>query len=85
MSEVLEKSKHFPKVAVQLIKVGEETGRLDEMMQRIATICDSQVKVVLQRLVGLVEPVLIIGMGIIVAGIIVSILTAVLSVNELVF
>ena len=85
MSEVFMNSKHFPQVAAHMIKVGEESGRLDDMMQRIAELCDSQVKVALQRLVSLVEPVLVIGLGVLVAGIIVSILTAVLSVNELVF
>jgi len=67
-----------------MIRVGEESGKLDEMMQRIAEICDNEAKVALQRLVGLMEPMLIIGLGIIVAGIIVSILTAVLSINDLV-
>ena len=85
MSEVLGERGNFPGLAVHMIRVGEESGKLDEMMQRIAEICESDAKVALQRLVGLMEPVLIIGLGIIVAGIIVSILSAVLSINDLVF
>ena len=74
----------FPQLAVHLFMVGEESGQLEQMTGRVAKIYENEVKTALQRLIGLIEPVLIIGLGIIVAVIILSVLSAVLSVNELV-
>jgi general secretion pathway protein F len=85
MSDALLEKGLFPKMAMQMIKMGEETGRLEEMLLRVATIYDKQLKVSIQRLLALLEPVLIITLGLMIAGIIVSILLAILSVNDLAF
>lgn len=83
MSEALSKQNLFPKLAVQMIKMGEETGRLEEMLMRVAVIYDKQLKTTIQRMLALLEPALIITLGLMIAGIIVSILLAILSVNDL--
>ncbi len=83
MSEALAKHELFPKLAVQMIKMGEETGRLEEMLMRVAVIYDKQLKTTIQRMLALLEPALIISLGLMIAGIIVSILLAILSVNDL--
>lgn len=83
MSEALSKQNLFPKLAVQMIKMGEETGRLEEMLLRVAVIYDKQLKTTIQRMLALLEPALIISLGLMIAGIIVSILLAILSVNDL--
>lgn len=83
MSEALSKQNLFPKLAVQMIKMGEETGRLEEMLMRVAVIYDKQLKTTIQRMLALLEPALIISLGLMIAGIIVSILLAILSVNDL--
>jgi general secretion pathway protein F len=75
----------FPDLAVDLIRVGEETGDLEAMLRRIAEIHDDSVERRLAHLVALLVPVLTIGLGVIIAGVIVSILVAVLSINQLVF
>ncbi|MFZ2171996.1 MAG: type II secretion system F family protein [Methylococcaceae bacterium] len=75
----------FPKMAMQMVKMGEETGRLEEMLLRVATIYDKQLRVAIQRLLAFLEPALIITLGLMIAGIIVSILLAILSVNDLAF
>ncbi len=85
MSDALKKSQSFPKLAIQMIKMGEETGRLEEMLLRIADIYDKQLRTSIQRMLALLEPVLIITLGLMIAGIIVSILLAILSVNDLAF
>ncbi|MGR9086979.1 MAG: type II secretion system F family protein, partial [Gammaproteobacteria bacterium] len=85
MSDALVKTGIFPKMAVQMIKMGEETGHLEEMLMRVAEIYDKQLKVAIQRLLALLEPALIITLGLMIAGIIVSILLAILSVNDLAF
>ncbi len=85
MSEVMIKSAVFPKMALQMMKLGEETGKLEEMLLRIAAIYDKQLRTSIQRMLALLEPVLIISLGFMIAGIIVSILLAILSVNDLAF
>ncbi len=75
----------FPKMALQMIKMGEETGRLEEMLLRVAAIYDKQLKISITRFLALLEPALIITLGLMIAGIIVSILMAILSVNDLAF
>ncbi len=85
LSGPLIESQLFPKMAIQMIKLGEETGKLEEMLEKVATVYDKEVKVAIQRVLSLIEPVLIIGLGILVAGIIVSVLMAILSVNDLAF
>ncbi|MFA5984563.1 MAG: type II secretion system F family protein [Methylococcaceae bacterium] len=83
MSDALLEKGIFPKMAMQMIKMGEETGRLEEMLMRVANMYDKQLKVAIQRMLALLEPVLIITLGLMIAGIIVSILLAILSVNDL--
>ena len=73
----------FPALGLQMVKVGEETGQLDEMLLRVADIYDREVATAVQRMLTLLEPVLIVGLGLVIAGIIMSILLAILSVNEL--
>ncbi len=85
MSEALLAKGILPKMAMQMIKMGEETGRLEEMLLRVATIYDKQLRVSIARMLALLEPALIISLGLMIAGIIVSILLAILSVNDLAF
>ncbi len=85
MSDMLLEKGLFPKMAMQMIKMGEETGRLEEMLLRVATIYDKQLRVAISRMLALLEPALIITLGLVIAGIIVSILLAILSVNDLAF
>jgi len=75
----------FPPMAVEMIAVGEETGRLDQMLLEVANNFDEQVKENAKRFLALLEPVLILVMGIIVGSIVVSMLLAIFSVNELPF
>jgi len=72
----------FPRVAVQLVQVGEESGQLEAMLLRIADIYDEEVKRTLQRLLAMLVPVMTIFIGIFVAGIIATMLTAILSTYE---
>lgn len=75
----------FPSLAMQMIKLGEESAQLPEMLDRVATTYDKEIKISIQRLLALMEPVLIVGLGIMIGGIIISILMAILSVNDLAF
>ncbi len=76
--------KALPDLALQMIRVGEESGALDAMLAKVASIYDRETKASVQSMLTLLEPVLIIGLGVVVAGIIISILMAILGANELV-
>lgn len=75
----------LPDLALQMIRVGEESGSLDAMLAKVASLYDRETRVSVQRMLTLLEPILIVGLGIVVAGIILSILMAILGANELVF
>ena len=75
----------FPRLAGHLMKVGEETGNLEHMLLRLADIYDREVAVSLRRLVALAEPALIITLGVLIAGVVLSIVVAIFSINELAF
>ncbi|MDQ1313896.1 MAG: ral secretion pathway protein [Pseudomonadota bacterium] len=73
----------FPRLGVHMVMVGEETGRLSEMLIQVADVFDREVKTAVKRTLGLLEPALILGLGLLIGAIIMSILVAILSVNEL--
>ena len=83
LSEALAEGDVFPPQLVQLLRLGEETGRLSEMALRAAAIHEEQVEESMQRLVSLIVPVITIVMGLVVAGIVSSLLLAMLSLNDL--
>jgi general secretion pathway protein F len=73
----------FPSLAVHMVRVGEETGRLEEMLLKVADTFETEVRSELKRVIGLLEPAIILGMGVIVAFIVVAMLLAIFSINEL--
>jgi general secretion pathway protein F len=85
LAEPMARTGRFPPLAVHLVQVGEETGQLESTLAQLADVYDGEVRATIERLLALVEPVLIIGLGLIVGGIIMSILVAILGVNELAF
>ena len=70
-------------LAVKMLRVGEESGRLQPVAAHLAGTFEDRVATRLQRLVAIIEPATVILLGLVVGGIVMSILTAVLSVNEL--
>ena len=83
LAEPLLESGVFPEFALQMIQVGEETGQLDRMLVRVADIYDDEVASASQRLLSVLEPLMIIGLGLVIGGIIMSILVAILGINDL--
>jgi general secretion pathway protein F len=73
----------FPALAVHMVRVGEETGRLEEMLLKVAETFETDVRADLKRVIGLLEPAVILAMGIIVAFIVVAMLLAIFSINEI--
>ena len=81
----LAEAKVFPPLALSMIRVGEETGQLDPMLLQVAATYEKSLKLSVKRFMGLLEPALILGMGLIIGFIVVSMLTAVFSVMDLPF
>ncbi len=72
----------FPPFALHLLAVGEETGKLDDMLLQIAETYDRELRISLKRLVALFEPVIILVMGLIIGVIVVSMLYSIFSIND---
>jgi general secretion pathway protein F len=75
----------FPMLAVHMILVGEETGRLDEMLMQVAETYDVEVEQAIRKLLAFLEPAMILLMALIVGAIILSMLTAMLTIYDLPF
>lgn len=73
----------LPRSTLRLIATGEETGRLNEMLSHAAEILEGQVQRQLDRLMSILTPVLTLAIGVAVGGLMLSVMNAVLSVNEL--
>ncbi len=83
LSRPLSQAEIFPPLAVQMIAVGEETGKLDQMLLRVADNYDRTVRNMIKRLVNLMEPAMILIMGLVVGFIVISMLLAVFSMNDI--
>jgi general secretion pathway protein F len=83
MSGALDDTGMFTPMVIQMIRVGEESGSLSEMLLELAKVFDSHVQSGVKRALALLEPVLILFMGFVIAFIIIAILMGILSVNDL--
>jgi general secretion pathway protein F len=83
LSAALAAHDFFPLQTIHMLQLGEETGRLGDMALKVSDIHDNQVQQTVQRLVALMVPVITIVMGVVVAGIVGSLLVAMLSLNDL--
>jgi general secretion pathway protein F len=72
----------FPPLASHLLSIGEETGRLDSMFKQMADIYDAETRASIKRFTALFEPLIILTMGIAVGALILSMLLAITSINE---
>jgi general secretion pathway protein F len=74
----------WPRLATQMILVGEESGRLEEMLGRVADVYDREVQVAVKRFLAILEPALILSLAVLIGGIVFSILLGVMGMSELV-
>jgi general secretion pathway protein F len=84
LSEALSASSSMPPMAVRMLRLGEETGQLPALAGRIAEFYEAKLQRSLDRIVGIVGPLAIISISAVVGGLIVSVMTALLSVTQLV-
>ena len=74
----------YPRLATQMILVGEESGRLEEMLARVADVYDREVQAAIKRFLAVLEPALILSLAVLIGGIVFSILMGVMGMSELV-
>jgi general secretion pathway protein F len=78
----LRKAACFPPLAAHLLTVGEETGRLDQMFARMADIYENDTRAAIKRFTSVFEPIVILVMGVLVGALILSMLLAITSIND---
>ncbi len=84
LAHAMAAAERFPKLALQMISVGEETGQLDAMLIKVADAYDDEVKAATDRMMALLVPALTLALAALVGVIVMSILMAILSINELI-
>jgi type IV pilus assembly protein PilC len=72
IAQPLQKSKVFPPMVISMIAVGEQTGGLDEMLSKIADFYDEEVDSAVSNLLSLLEPIMIVFLGVVVGGMVVA-------------
>jgi general secretion pathway protein F len=84
LAPALAQTKLFPKLALQMVTVGEETGQLDDMLLKVADVYDKEVKTTVDRLLALFVPVLTLFLAGFIGMIVTSMIMAIMSINNLV-
>jgi type IV pilus assembly protein PilC len=84
LSRKLEDHPVFPPMVVQMMAVGEETGALDEMLDKIADFYDQEVEATVDALTSLIEPLLIVVMGVCVGGMVIALYMPMFNIIKLI-
>lgn len=84
LAEPLARSGQYPAMVTRMIGVGEKTGALDAMLAKISDFYDSEVRATIDGLTSLIEPILILFMGIVVGGIVIALFMPILQLSSLV-
>jgi general secretion pathway protein F len=82
IAQPMRQSGVFPPLAMHLVEVGEESGRLDDMLIQVADTYDVEVRNGVKRLIAFFEPAIILFMGIVIGTIVISMLMAITSIND---
>lgn len=83
VAEPLKRSKQFPPLVIHMITIGEKTGELPQMLQNVSATYEEQVAVKIEGLTSLLEPAMIIFMGVVVGGIVASIFVPLIQLNDI--
>ncbi len=81
LAEPLRQAKEFPPLVIHMVAVGEESGRLGEMLLRVAEVYDGEISANIKRLTGLLEPLIILVMSVVVAFVVLAIVLPILSLD----
>jgi type IV pilus assembly protein PilC len=84
ISGPLADAKVFPEMVVQMLSVGEETGSLDHMLGKVADFYESEVDASVKSLTSILEPIMMMGVGIIVGTVVVSMYLPIFNIMKIV-
>ncbi|MDQ3116516.1 MAG: type II secretion system F family protein [Verrucomicrobiota bacterium] len=84
LSVALSKKKIFPPMMLRMVAAGESTGRIDTMLEKMADFWDEEIEALLDALTSLIEPLLIVFLGVIVGGIVIAMFLPIFKLNEVV-
>jgi type IV pilus assembly protein PilC len=84
ISDSLAKHPVFPDMIIRMMTAGEQTGKIDDMMERIANYLDEEIETVLAGLTALIEPILIVFLGVVVGGIVICMFLPIFKLSDLV-
>jgi type IV pilus assembly protein PilC len=84
ISAALSKHTIFPTMIIRMISAGEQTGKIDSMLERVADFLDEEIENILSGLTSLIEPLLIVFLGIVVGGIVICMFLPIFKLSELV-
>jgi len=84
MTTAMSRQKIFPPMLLRMISAGESTGKIDIMLEKMADFWDEEVEATLAALTSLIEPMLIVVLGVIVGGIVIAMFLPILKLNDIV-
>ncbi len=84
LTSALSKQPIFPPMLLRMVSAGEATGKIDVMLEKMADFWDEEVEATLDALTSLIEPLLIVVLGVIVGGIVISMFLPIFKLNDIV-
>lgn len=85
ISSLMKDQRIFPAMAVQMVALGEETGKIGEMLVSVSDDLDARVQAKIKSLLALLEPIAILLMGLVIGGVVISMLMAIFGINDIAF
>ena len=84
LSSILHGNEYFPPMLVQMISVGEQSGSLEKMLSKAADSYEKEVEAKIMAMTSMIEPIMILAMGLVVCFIVISILLPIFEMNQLI-
>ena len=84
LSVAMSKKSIFPPMLLRMVSAGEATGKIDNMLEKMADFWDEEIEAMLDALTSLIEPLLIVFLGVIVGGIVIAMFLPIFKLNEVV-
>src|SRR5262249_11165860 len=84
ISTALSKHPVFPTMIIRMVTAGEQTGKLDNMLERISDFLDEEIETTLSGLTSLIEPILIVFLGVVVGGMVICMFLPIFKMSEIV-
>jgi type IV pilus assembly protein PilC len=84
ISQALSKHPIFPNMIVRMVTAGEQTGKIDNMLERIADFLDEEIETTLSGITSLIEPILIVFLGVVIGGMVICMFLPIFNMTELI-